>query len=418
MSIEKLIPFVLRSGQLEVGRERLLQVRKHLAGLLVTEDISENSLRKLMRDFSCPIYCRYTVDDMERMFQLRGTKLVGLRHSSLTNQILSELKPWRLKNGAYEIPPHAKVAVLGISGIGKHHANWWAMEGATLCGFLGSSPESVERAAAELQRLYNRSCTGYTNLQTLLETEQPDIVDVCLPPAMHEAAVRTALEAGCHVLCEKPFVYVRGMAEEVILTQARNLEGLARQKHRLLGVASQYVMAAKACLNLLPEGAMPPKRMDLTLAAPLKDKIPDALDTWTDLAPHLLAVIQVALPGAQPDWQSLKWDWHGCYASAKFTCIHGDGQGGTRCRIVTEHTDNPPVNIRRLGFGDHVYDIEGQKDEAGVFQMCIHGSDGQAVQSEDMLRLLIRGFLHQRVEMPAPMAVQNLEWMLQVMKMI
>ena len=38
----------------------------------------------------------------------------------------------------------------------------------------------------------------------MLDGERPDFVDVASPPAMHSAAARTALEAGAHVIVEKP----------------------------------------------------------------------------------------------------------------------------------------------------------------------------------------------------------------------
>ena len=35
------------------------------------------------------------------------------------------------------------VAVLGVGGIGRHHANWWRQEGAEVVAILGRTPESV-----------------------------------------------------------------------------------------------------------------------------------------------------------------------------------------------------------------------------------------------------------------------------------
>lgn len=40
----------------------------------------------------------------------------------------------------------------------------------------------------------------------LLARERPDFVDICTPPATHGPLVGAALQAGCHVLCEKPLV--------------------------------------------------------------------------------------------------------------------------------------------------------------------------------------------------------------------
>ena len=44
----------------------------------------------------------------------------------------------------------------------------------------------------------------YAKLESLLEDDALDVVDVCLPPAMHADVCEAALSAGKHVFCEKP----------------------------------------------------------------------------------------------------------------------------------------------------------------------------------------------------------------------
>ncbi len=44
----------------------------------------------------------------------------------------------------------------------------------------------------------------YEDLELLLDGEAPDFVDVASPPAYHAGAARAALEAGAHVIVEKP----------------------------------------------------------------------------------------------------------------------------------------------------------------------------------------------------------------------
>jgi predicted dehydrogenase len=45
---------------------------------------------------------------------------------------------------------------------------------------------------------------AYDDLELMLEGERPDFVDVASPPSFHAAAARAALDAGAHVLVEKP----------------------------------------------------------------------------------------------------------------------------------------------------------------------------------------------------------------------
>ncbi len=44
----------------------------------------------------------------------------------------------------------------------------------------------------------------YNDLAPLLEAEKPDIIDICTPPQVHASLAIEALEAGCHVILEKP----------------------------------------------------------------------------------------------------------------------------------------------------------------------------------------------------------------------
>jgi predicted dehydrogenase len=66
----------------------------------------------------------------------------------------------------------------------------------------------------------------YEDLDLMLTGEAPDFVDIASPPAYHAGAARAALEAGAHVLVEKP-----------LCLDAKDLDGLralAAAKARLL----------------------------------------------------------------------------------------------------------------------------------------------------------------------------------------
>ncbi|MGI5923827.1 MAG: Gfo/Idh/MocA family protein [Lentisphaeria bacterium] len=415
----KLAPFMRRAGQIEVGRERLAQVRKQLLCLLVTEDLSDNSLRKIIEDFDCPVYRHFNMADIERLFGYSGTKILGFRRSSLSSKLQGKLKPWqvhRVANGGVLLP-QPRVAVLGASGIGRHHANWWRLEGARVCAFLGSSEESVARTAATLREYCDFAGRGYCSLTELLATEKPDIVDVCLPPALHYAAVKESLLAGCHVLCEKPFVFDETLSAAEMLGQVDELSELARSQRCLLGVCTQYVMAVKECLKLWKDGH---ELADIEhfygrLVSPTRNRPPVPQWTWVDLAPHMLGMCQVLAEGAEPDWETLKTRFAGHLAEAEFTISRANGKP-LCCHIHTFHTDTEPKNVRQVQFNEQLYDIGGFRDEQGVFQMEIACRDGKSEKREDMLRLLIRSFLRGRTEMGPEMARQNLDWMLRVIR--
>lgn len=98
LAFEKLAPFMLRARTVEVGRDRLIQIKKRLAFLLITEDISENSKAELLHTFKCPIYQYFTSEQIESMFGFRGTKVLGFHRSPLSVSALQLLKDHRIDN--------------------------------------------------------------------------------------------------------------------------------------------------------------------------------------------------------------------------------------------------------------------------------------------------------------------------------
>jgi len=408
---------MLRSRIVEVGRQRLLQVRKQLAYVLITDDISENSRKKALQLFPCPVFQCFSSGDLERIFGYHGTRLLGFRRSPLSNKAMQELKMYRVTEKQLQTPvlaEHPRVAILGASGIGRHHANWWRLEGGEVCAFLGSSPESVQATTEKLQKIFPFSGRGYWDLDELLEKENPDIVDICLPPELHYHACCKALAAGCHVLCEKPFVYDASLPVEELLSQARQLVTLAEEKKCLLGVCTQYAVAAKFCLQTCPPSLAGVQHYFGQLVSPGANRARGAQQTWIDLAPHLLAALQVAAPDAMPDWQTLKTDFTGQQADAEFLCRRGAEKTPLAVRIKTLHADEAPFHIRELTFDGNAFAIAGKAGPEGIFQLEITTPKG-ATRHPDMLRQLIRSFKIGKVEVNGSQAVQNMEWLLYIL---
>ena len=72
----------------------------------------------------------------------------------------------------------------------------------------------------------------FASCQEMLAGLSPDVVIVGTPPSSHYTITGMALEAGAHVLCEKPFMTSLDEADRVIAT--------ARQRNLLLRVNNQY----------------------------------------------------------------------------------------------------------------------------------------------------------------------------------
>ena len=59
---------------------------------------------------------------------------------------------------------------------------------------------------------------AYDNYLEMLEREQPQAVSIVVPTVMHYTVTRDCLEAGCHVLVEKPLAASLEHARELIET--------------------------------------------------------------------------------------------------------------------------------------------------------------------------------------------------------
>ncbi|WP_210469812.1 Gfo/Idh/MocA family protein [Sporosarcina sp. 6E9] len=105
-----------------------------------------------------------------------------------------------------------KVAVIGCGSIARHrhlieYKNNDAVEIVAVC-------DIVEERAVEMASKYKAK--SYTSYEELLENEKLDAVSVCLPNYLHAPVSIAALNAGCHVLCEKPMATSKEEAEDMI----------------------------------------------------------------------------------------------------------------------------------------------------------------------------------------------------------
>jgi predicted dehydrogenase len=93
--------------------------------------------------------------------------------------------------------------------------------------------------------------------ESVLRRDDIDLIDICLPPYLHLQAIEQALQAGKHVLCEKPLVgsladveRIEYLAEQAARTvvpvyQYRYGNGLARLRHLIAkGIAGQPLAAS------------------------------------------------------------------------------------------------------------------------------------------------------------------------------
>ncbi|WP_214711814.1 MULTISPECIES: Gfo/Idh/MocA family protein [unclassified Exiguobacterium] len=112
-----------------------------------------------------------------------------------------------------------RIGIIGTGGIAKTaHIPQYIAAGADVVAVMNRTRERGEAVAEQfgIERVYE-------TVEEMLVTEQLDAVSVCTPNALHKAQVIAALEAGCHVLCEKPPAISAREANEM-LAAARKAE--------------------------------------------------------------------------------------------------------------------------------------------------------------------------------------------------
>ncbi len=96
-SPETLFGFALRSRILVVGRDNIAREKNRLQFILITRDISSNSLEKILWDFrQCPVVQNYSTGDLEEFFGMKKTKVIGFRKSDLARSLYAALKEHRI----------------------------------------------------------------------------------------------------------------------------------------------------------------------------------------------------------------------------------------------------------------------------------------------------------------------------------
>ena len=108
-----------------------------------------------------------------------------------------------------------RAGVIGVGHLGQHHARHYAtLPGVTLVGVCDAAQD---RAALIADR---HGVQAWSDLTELLK--HVDLVSVAAPTSAHFATARLCLEAGKHVLVEKPIAVTSSEAHELVELAARH----------------------------------------------------------------------------------------------------------------------------------------------------------------------------------------------------
>lgn len=257
-----------------------------------------------------------------------------------------------------------RAAVIGASGIGKHHAKWYHLAGCEVVGFCGTSPERTAKTAEALNGIFDFSGRAYCDVEEMLRKEQPDLVSVCTPDRLHHDHVVAALRAGCHVMCEKPLVWDAEGTPEQMLADAGDMVRVAEAEGRLLAVNTQYVAGAEHYRSAIGPGEAPIESFFMQMESRGARGPVDFEQIWVDLSPHPISVLMGFLPGGRLVEDSIDGTVERKRVRAAFDYAHP--QGTCRAEIVVRNVPEGPLT-RRFGVNGVLVDYEGRNDENGVY---------------------------------------------------
>lgn len=284
-----------------------------------------------------------------------------------------------------------RVAVIGASGIGLHHARWHHLSGSEVVAFVGRSERSCQETARRLTDYFGFSGRAYTDLERMLEKEKPDIVDICSPFQLHRTHVEAVLAAGCDVICEKPLCWDVEKPLDEIVADGEAVIAAAKASQGLLVMSAQYPASIPIYKDFYVQERgqwddVTSVYMEMEVNGRKGPKCGE--DIWIDLASHPLSLAMGFLPGYTVDWETAR-----CVIGERENLAQFDMVGnGRRAKVdITLRDIDEGVPMRRFGVNDFWVDWQGFADDDGVYRAKLaHGN--KAVLCNDFMHILIDDF--------------------------
>lgn len=168
-----------------------------------------------------------------------------------------------------------RLGVIGVGHLGYHHARLYhAMEDIVLAGV--ADPDDTARA--RIQEDFD-GIPAFTDADDLLAAGV-DAVSIAAPTSDHRPLVQQALEAGVHVLVEKPMAATVAEAEEMVAT--------ARHAQRVLQVG--HIERFNGAVMALFDAAMTPRFIECHRLSPFPGRGTD-VSVVLDLMIHDLDIV-------------------------------------------------------------------------------------------------------------------------------
>ncbi len=257
-----------------------------------------------------------------------------------------------------------RAAVIGAGAISLEHLPFLRdSERAELVGICDLSPVSARIAARRFD-----VHAGYVDVAEMLEASSPHVVHVLTPPHTHASLVRMSLDAGAHVICEKPMSPSGAEARELLERAAGlGLHLVENHNYRF----NDEILAVR---KLIEDGRLGTiGEVDVRMALPIRDEGSRFADENVknpihdmpagaihDFITHF-AYLMNTLGGA-PTWTSISAYWNNHGGGDLFTYDDLDA-------LLIGDTGGSPVH-GRLRFSC--------RTSPDLFSVTVRGSEGQA----------------------------------------
>lgn len=138
----------------------------------------------------------------------------------------------------------ARIGIIGCGGIanGKHMPALAKLPNVEMVAFCDIERSRAEKAAQEYGA---KEAQVYQDYVQLLKEESLDVVHVCTPNSSHAPITIASLEAGCHVMCEKPMAKTAQEAWAMVAAAKRTGKKLTIGYQNRFRNDSEYLK--KAC---------------------------------------------------------------------------------------------------------------------------------------------------------------------------
>lgn len=153
-----------------------------------------------------------------------------------------------------------RVGLIGCGFMGQMHANVYrALDGVELVAVTDRRPEKRDAFAKQW------GVQAMDDFEALLDRDDLDIIDICLPTYLHADTTVRALDAGKHVLCEKPMAMSVEDADRMIDARDRSGKRLMiahcirfwPEYAKLKEIVDSGALGKLLSLNLTRYGAFP-----------------------------------------------------------------------------------------------------------------------------------------------------------------